>query len=268
MPAIQRNITRVVLESTEITSSTSVPGVTTAALELTTSQALYVGYKLPFACRHFQMGTVNSNSATLTVTYWNGSAWADVEDLLDQTNGMTSSGFISWVNPSGELWKKKALTPIDDVELYWVRIVTGANFSSGTTLQSVLNLFCDDSLLRQYYPELVNDARYKPSGRTDWTEQYHAAKDLVVDQLKKDDLIREEAEVLDPNEVCVAAVHATAWVIYNPITRDEEGREFVKGLWDEFRNSLKGTKLDLDYDNSGKIEDDEENTGNFFKARV
>lgn len=214
------------------------------------------------------MGTANTNAASLSVSYWDGTAWQSVEDLIDQTEGMTKSGFISWVNPESNAWQTQKLSPVPDRDLYWLRIQTSADFSAGTTLQSVLNLFCDDKLVREYYPELITDTRYLPEGRTDFTEQYQAAKNLIADQLKSDDLIRDESEILDINEVAIAAVHATAWIIYNPILRDADGADYLDRLWNAFQKALKGRKIDLDYDNSGVIETDELDTGNFFKARV
>lgn len=268
MSAIHRNITRAILNSTEITGDVAIPGSDSAALVLTTSDSLYIGHFKRFASRHFQMGTANTNAATLSASYWDGDSWSAVEDLIDQTEGMTKSGFISWVNPSSNAWQTQKLSPVSSRELYWLRIQTSANFSAGTTLQSVLNLFCDNVLMRDYYPELVTDTRYLPSGRTDFTEQFNAAKNMVVDQLKANDLIRDESEILDINEVAIAAVHASAWIIYNPILRDTDGREFLDGIWNAYQKALKGRKIDLDYDNSGVIEPDELNTGNFFKARV
>jgi len=267
MGAIQRNITRSILNASEVTKDLSRPGTEALSFVLTTSDFLYIGFKKPFSTRHFQMGVVNSNSATLSVSYWDGAGWTAVKDLIDQTEGFTRSGFISWVNFTN--WEKSFQTPVSDKGLYWVRLSTDADLSAGTTIESLLNLFCDQEMLRRYYPEIVTDSSYLPPGRTNFTEQFVAGTELTYDALKKDALIKDESEIIDINEVSIAAVHASAWVILDWVTRDIEAREaIVDPAWNKFQSALNDTKLDLDYNNDGEISEIEEDTGDFFRARV
>jgi hypothetical protein len=178
MSSVHRNVTRTILNSTETTFKTSTPSADSLAIALTTSDALYVGYKLPFGSRYFHFGVLNVASVTVSVKYWDGSAWSAVEDLVDQTLGFTRSGFIAWQNQTD--WAKQALSPLTDVELYWLKITVSGTLTGTATLQTVANIFADDQLLRAYYPELVSDTRYLPDSRNDFLEQYVAAKDLVV----------------------------------------------------------------------------------------
>lgn len=265
MSLIRRNITRCIKNATEVTNATDTPSSVTTTFVQQTTDAFYIGYRKPFASRHFQLGTVNSQAATLALTYWNGSAWVAVEDLVDQTIGFTQSGFIAWQNPGN--WAPYALTPITDVELYWIRIKTSANLSAGTTLASVLNLFCDDMGLQTYYPELLSDVRWLPSGAANFLAQYVAAKDMVVTRLKQDDIINDESQILDVNEVALAAVHAAAWCIINPIARSEEDREMSKTCFADFTRELNRVKFDFDLDDSGKITEAEQGNGNVYSAR-
>src|SRR5688572_3940666 len=200
---IRRNVTRTIKGSTETTFQTGTPATDTIAFALTTADKFYVGFKRPFGCRYFKMGVANTNAATLTVKFWDGSAWTAVEDLADQTSGFTTSGFISWRNPGD--WEAKALTPISDVELYWLEFTVSANLSATATLQAVLNLFCDDFTMRAYYPSIAGGTRYLPTGRTDFLEQYLAAKDMVVTRLRELRAITDEHQVLDPTSVAIAA---------------------------------------------------------------
>lgn len=263
MSQIARNITRVIYNATEITQKMRVPSGETHPFVITAADALYVGYQEKFSTRHFGMGVANTNSLTVSVEYWNG-AWTAVTDLIDQTTGFTRDGFLSWTN-AGD-WVLLAQTPAEP-ELYWVRIKVNASASALTTIDSVLNLFCDDFLLRAYYPELVTDTRFLPVGRTDFLEQYVAAKDLVVLRLKQDGLIKEESQIIDINEVTVAAVHASAWVILNPISLSTENREQADNAFTNFTRELNRVKLDIDWNKDGVIEQEEKNTGNIFKAR-
>lgn len=265
MSLIRRNVTRTIKNSTETTAQSSTPASSALAFNLQTTDAFYVGYNKPFACRHFNLAVVNSVSSTVSVKYWDGTTWTAVEDLVDQTTGFTASGFISWVNAND--WTLYALTPVTDVELYWVKITVSVNLHASTSLQSVLNLFSDDNLLRAYYPELITDTRYLPSSRTDFMEQYLAAKDLVVTRLKQSRILDDESQIIDPNEVAVAATHAAAWIIQSPIARAEGDREAADKAYSQMEAELKLVRFDLDLDNTGIIEEVEKEVGNYFLAR-
>src|SRR5262245_1918609 len=97
---INRRITRVVLNTTEITDFLESANAANYVLPLLTTDALYLGYHGKFTARYFQVGVANPNTAELSVQYWDGSNWQDVDDLLDQTSlggkTLSASGFISW----------------------------------------------------------------------------------------------------------------------------------------------------------------------------
>lgn len=224
MSLIKRNILRVAkvisAVTTDVTSQADTPSSSNTALVMGTSDKLYLAFRKPFTGRYFHFSTLNTNAATLTVKYWNGSAFAAVEDLIDQTSGFTANGFISWGNLSG--WQSRAAAPWADVDLYWIEITTSAVLSAGTALQAILNLFVDASLLSRHYPELVDDTRWLPPGKTDFLEQFVAASDMVVTRLIQDQEILDESEIINPNDVALAACHFAAHVIYYPVTRDDD----------------------------------------------
>lgn len=264
MSAINKNITRTIKNSTESTFETMSRSADTLTFALTTSDAFYVGFREKFQTRYFLLSTVSSGSATLTVKYWDGTQYSAIEDLVDQTRGFTRSGFLSWSNVAG--WEKKAQTGISDVELYWIQITVSATLTA-CVLQCVENLFCDDVLLSSYYPELVSDTRYLPPNRTSFIDQFVAAKDLVVTRLKQDSIIKDESQVLDINQVAIAATHAAAWIIYEPIAKSDEDKETAKDMFRKFNNELTKSYKSFDLDNSGAIDTVEENIGTVFIAR-
>lgn len=265
MSVINRNITRTILDSTETTASTSTPTTSELAFNIGASSAFYVGYKLPFSTRYFHFSTLNTADVTLTIQYYNGTTWAAPDDIIDGTSAFTANGFISWVNDGS--WQASAISPISDKNLYWMKFTVDGDLDAGTKLQAVLNLFCDNNLVKAYYPELISDTRYLPGSNTDFLEQYHAAKDLVVLRLKQDHLIKDEAAIIDINEVAVAAVHAFAWILLNPIAMSEGDRERADKAYKDFNNELNKVKLDLDLDETGIIETNEEDQGHIFIKR-
>lgn len=268
MPAVNRNVTRTIKNTTETTRQTQSVSATTLAFNLTTTDEFYIGFKKPFTTRYLAFGTANAAAVTVTVKYWNGTAYAAVEDLVDQTVGFTQSGFLSWKNASD--WEKVAQSGVGDEELYWVEVTVGTNLDAGCTLQSVTNLFCDSTMLREYYPELVSDTSYLPPSRSDFMEQFVAAKNLVVSRLKKDGILEDESQIIDINEVAIASVHATAYVILSGLATlagDEAAQKRADMALDSMNQELNEVKLDLDIDNSGIIEADEEEVGNVVWTR-
>lgn len=267
---LYRNTTRVLKNTTEITKAVMTVASETAALVLTASDYLYLGFKQPFTTRYFYFSTVNSNAASLSVEYYDGSDWSSVEDLIDQTDGFTQSGFVSWRNPGD--WQTKEQDPVIsstvaiDLKLYWLRISVSADLSAGTAIQSILNLFCDETLLRTYYPEIASDSRYLPPDRTDFLEQMNAAKDMIVRRLKQAQKINDESQVIDITQVEEAAVHATAYLILFPIAEDESTRQMRDDAYKAMGAELDRYLIEVDEDDSGDIELDEEvrDTSNYM----
>ena len=250
---IRRNLTRTVKGGVETTHITGTPATDTLAFVLATSDKFYLGFKKPFACRYFALATANVNTSVLSAKYWNGTAWVAVDDLVDQTDGFTKSGFVSWTNPGD--WEKTTVSPVADVELYWLELAVSANLSAGTALQAVLNLFCDDFLMRAYYPSIAGGTRYLPTGRTDFLEQYVAAKDMVVTRLRELRAIDDESQILDVTSVATAAVHAAAYIVLFPRTKNLEQREKAAEILEAFNAEVKNVRVDFDVDNSGVIDE-------------
>lgn len=249
--ALNRYRTRTILNSTETTADTVSLNGSALSFVFQDSDSFYVGFEHRFASRYFKMETANTNAATLSVEYWDGSAWQAVEDLIDQTNGMTQSGFIGWQNLKD--WKSNELTPVDDKKLYWVRIQTDTTFSAGTELEAVVNLFSDDNDLRGYYPEIANDTRFFPSGRTDFLEQHRLAKEDVIRRLMQRNTIKHEGQIIDINAVNAAAVHACAYNILAPIATSEAMIQLRDQAKQRFDEEISELSLKVDTDDDGTL---------------
>lgn len=256
---INRRVTRVVLNTSEVTSLVASPNSPDYVLPLTTTDALYIGFQGPFAARYLQVGAVNTEQAELSVQYWNGS-WTDVDDLVDQTStgGSTlgKSGFISWQNKGD--WKASSQAGVDlDVELYWVKITVDNDLSLTTALKSVLNIYSDDALLSAYFPELVSDTNYLPSGKTNFLDQHIAAKDLVVLRLKQRKLIDSESQIIDPNDVAIASVYAAAMLVLQPIATSEASKDLLLMARTGFDQEISKVSFAVDANKDGVIDEEE-----------
>ena len=205
----------------------------------------------------------------ITLKLWDGDAFAtEAEDVIDGTEGFTRSGFLSWQVPEATPWRLKKQDPIDDKDLYWVELAVGTNMDAGAQLQLLTNLFTNDELVSAYYPELISDARYLPPGETSFIKQHIAAKDLIVTRLKKSKILRDESQIIDINEVAIAGIHAFAWIVLNPIAIDDDEEDRAKKAFDAMRSELSDISFDLDFDNSGRIEEVEKDAGNIIIPRL
>ena len=257
---INRRVTRVVLNSTEVTSKLTTPNAADYVPVLTTSDALYLGYVGKFASRYVQVSIANAVVSALTVEYWDGTAWVAVDDLIDQTavGGATlaQSGFISWVNKDN--WAESSLAGVDvDVQMFWVRIKVSVNLTPTASIKSILNLFSDDALLRGYFPELVSDTNYLPSGKSNFLDQHVSAKDLVVLRLKQRKLISHESQILEPNDVAVAATYAAAMLILQPIATSEAVKSLLAIAQAGFDNEISKVDFAIDADQDGTVSEQE-----------
>jgi hypothetical protein len=272
---INRWTTRTVLNTTETTAKTKSVESDALAFALTTADYFYLGFKQPFTTRYFHFAQPNTNACTLTVEFWNANAWKAVEDLVDETNGFTKSGYVSWLNFGTWFYKQEspvsAVAPENGLQLdlmyYWIRIKVSANLSAGTLLQSVTNLFCNETLFSVYYPELLSDARYLPPGQTDFMPQFFAATQHVVKRLRQMAKIDDEGQILDINDVAVAACHATAYVILNPLARDQESKDVAKAAFKECEDELSRTTMSVDENKDGRIDATEKFSGTTFLSR-
>lgn len=268
---INRRITRVVLNTTEVTANYATPDAVQNAFALTTTDELFLGFHGKFASRYVQIHTANANASVMSVTYWDGSAWTAVDDLVDQTsvggNAFAQSGFVSWQNKDN--WVERSLTGVDsDVKLFWVKIQVSANLSAGAKVHAILNLFSDDVLLRSYFPEIVTDANYLPSGKTNFLQQHMAAKDLVVLRLKQRKLIDDESQVIDVNDVSTAAVYGCAKIILQPIATSDASKAMLDMAIENFDAEISKVTFAVDENMDGQVEDGErEQVTSFFIER-
>ena len=267
---LNRQKTRTILNATETTSDTATLQSGELSFVFLDSDFFYVGFKGKFGARFFDMGTANTNAATLTVEYWDGTTYQPLIDVIDQTNGMTTSGFISWLNV--EDWHSKEQVPItsadgNDIELFYIRISTDTSFSAGTTLNAVVNMFSDDEAIKPLYPELISDTRFLPPNRTDFLDQHLEAKNRVVRRLNQKGIIRDESQIININDVSEAAAHAFADIVLSPIATSEALITIRDDARRNFESELTRVNLGIDKNRDGKVSTTEErkDSGRLFR---
>jgi hypothetical protein len=116
-----------------------------------TTSALVIGFgsRLTSINFGFVPGKLNSNAATMTLDYWNGTAWTSVGTLDDQTSlggkSFCQDGWVSWNAPSESIEYKYSF---NGGPLWWFyRIKFSANLSANLYLDYILGITAQRTML-------------------------------------------------------------------------------------------------------------------------
>lgn len=115
--------------NTVLTNALDGNPATGVVMTLLNGEYLYFRHSIPFRYVDFDLSTFNSNSATMTVQYFNGGAWVAVSGLTDGTavggKTLAQDGRISWTAPTNE----QMVNHTNEVG-YWIRMTPSNNLSS------------------------------------------------------------------------------------------------------------------------------------------
>lgn len=125
-PAVFRIYTDEVTDEDATTKAT----FTLDTLSTDNVNALYVGYWQPIDGIVVDLTSSQRNTASLTLKYWNGSAWVDASATDGTKSGgwpLAQDGTISWTSPAVGTEKPRR---INGLTLFWYRIETSATLMS------------------------------------------------------------------------------------------------------------------------------------------
>ena len=142
---------------------------------VTAEDSLYVGFYKPINVFYSDMSTVNANAATMTVKYYNGTAFTACVGLHDDSEALTRSGFTRW--DRNQL--TEAVTTINSVELFWYKIDLSVD-SSAMVINGLNIVFSDEQDLKRVLFEVD---KYYPTGETSHILTHAGARDEIVQQL-------------------------------------------------------------------------------------
>jgi hypothetical protein len=239
------------------------PGAKTLVYALSDSNFIYMGSEGKFASRFFGLSVPNTADEELVVEYWNGSTWNSVEDLIDQTFGLSENGFVFWTNKTD--WMKQILPGIDK-SLFYVRVSATGAMDLTLAFDSILDVYSDDKALEYYYPELVTDTRFLPENQTNFIPQHLASARKCVDELKSRGLVEGPDQILDGMQLTRAAVHACAMIILRPIVRDDQFLSLYEDAERSFRSAIGELTFDVDKNKDGVISEYEKQNINFVSV--
>lgn len=171
---------------------------------------LYYGLYKPFNALYVEMGVASVITTTLSLEYWNGAAWAALENVLDDTSAFKRSGFIQWDKPSD--W---ATTTVNAEERFFIRLAPAANLSVTTTVQGINIVFSDDQDLNGVYPGI---SAYLNAAETSFILRHENSRNLIVQEVRNRGFTKYAAESLRYDQLTewdfLAIQECKQWSIY------------------------------------------------------
>lgn len=228
---------------------------------ISAEDSIYVGFEKPINTFYVEMSTANSNDVTMTVKYYNGSTFAAVTNLFDDTDGLQRSGFVSWKRKIDDSNWDEALTTINSVEQYWYKVDLSGD-SSAMVIKGINIVFSDDQDLKR---ELFEISNYLPSGESTHILSHVAARDEIIQTINLKGREKKDVDtgylqditafdLLDVSEVKLASTYLTLSKIMFAASDTVDDVFFIKhqAYRSMYKNIIDMMDLSVDSDNDGK----------------
>ena len=232
----------------------------TITLDSSTSY-LYVGFEKPINTFYCELGTANTNAGVFTGEFYNGSTWATLSGLYDETASLTRSGFIQWDRNQTD----EAATSVNSVEKFWYRFSPSVTHSA-TVIKGLNLIFADDTDLKREFFE-VSD--FLPSGETSFILTHVATRDHIIQVLRNSGRYKKDLggtkkditvfDILDLGQIKLAATYLALSKIFSNVQDTETDMYRQKSIdyYSLYSMAEKNGFLTLDTDDDGITDDSE-----------
>lgn len=237
----------------------------TYLMSMATSDAIYIGSDFPLNHFYVKMGAVvNDINSTINIHYWDGSNWISAVNVNDYTYAFSQSGFIEFTPDRDEQWlmestnsSGQSITDLQSITVYdkyWLRVTVSTTLKNNVELQWIGNKFSDDYDLYSEFP-IFNDATFLTgfeSGKTTWEEQHVKAAELIIQDMKRGNIILGEGQILERDILTPASVLKVAEIIFNAFGTDYvQQRQQAR---DEYLRRIDLSKYGVDTNNNGIVD--------------
>lgn len=239
---------------------------------------IYIGSDLPFNHFYIKMGSVvNAITSVMSIQYWDGQDWEDVAEVVDETEALSKSGFVTFTPDKRKQWQMEStndqgntiadLSSVKIYDMYWILISFSTNLTANTGIKWIGNIFSDDYDLYSEFP-IFNSSALKTafeSGKTDWQEQHIKAASVVIKDLKEKNIIQNAGNILKKEEFNLAAVSKTAQIIFGALG-DDYTDDYISAKT-EYGERIKNSKYSVDTNNNAILDVKEKDNQVGFMAR-
>jgi len=157
---------------TDISNALCDFGADTEKFILASAGALFLGFPKPITGVYCKMLTANETPLTVTVSLYAQNGWM-VPKFLDDTQGFTRDGFISWELPETGV----VANTVNATEMLWHRL-TFSTDSEEIEATAISTLFADDSELQKEFPDILDSGFLL--GQTSHVLIHESTRDEIV----------------------------------------------------------------------------------------
>lgn len=201
--------------------------------------ALYVGTDCPINSLYFKVTTVNSSAASVNVSYFNGSGFQSMVEVLDETSvggvTMAKSGHVTMIPNRDQTigrYDSSEMGEVDQLiyEKYWYKITFDADCAF--TIQWAGQIFSNDDDLASEYPDLLrsNVLTSIESGKTGYEEQHMRAAEIIVQELVSRRKINSGEQLLERRALRSMSIAKVAEIVYNMRGEEYDDDRIKAGL--------------------------------------
>lgn len=220
---------------------------------------VYFGKNKPFNSIYVEMHKESTVSTTLTVEYWNGSAYVPVSNLVDDTKVFMRSGFIQFDKPTN--WAKST---VGFDSQYFLRMHVASDLSNSTEVQGMNLVYSDDQDLNGIYPGVSS---YLSGLEKTFILRHENSRNLIVQDIRnlgfrkyKDKYQNIDAwDLLEIEEVNLWSAYLTLSNIFSSLQSNQS--DLFKQKAEEYREMAEfykaQTYLTLDTNDDGLVDSNE-----------
>ena len=221
----------------------------TYQMNMTPDDAIYISSDFPLNHFYVKVGAIgNIEDSDMSIEYWSNLGWVPVANLNDYTYSFAESGFVEFTPNKDESWLREdtnsqgsLIADLESIKIYdqhWIKITFSQTLTQDIELEWIGNKFSDDYDLFSEYP-IFNDETFLTSyeaGKTTWEEQHVKAAELIIQDLKRKNIILGAEQILDREILMPAAVSKVAEIIFNAFgndyrqQRDDAKLEYAKRI--------------------------------------
>jgi hypothetical protein len=244
---------------TDYSHKTNNFGKDSFTISLASADRLYVGFRKPINAIYFNHNSIYDEEGLLSLEFYNGITWANVEGLGDDTLGFKRSGFVHFDrNQTGHVPHL-----VDDYKLYWYRF-SSSEPREDLVLSGINLVFADDYDLMMEQPYITMQDFLG-------TQKSHilihaACRNEIIQKLKNKDFIKYDSDgvkqdlnqwdLLEIGEVKQGAIFLAMSKIYFNMSDsldDVWGRKSTE-YFKKFVSMIDLAALSLDLNDDGKAE--------------
>ncbi len=228
-----------------------------------------IGFHKPLKNIYIEMDT-REDVSILTVQYWNGTAWAPIDNVIDLTFGLNNSGLISWP----EAVKHVRTDYSGTGEKYWVRLLLD-NAPAGVMINGINLVLSNDSDL-SFVPNIGD---YLPENSTSFIAFHQEARNIIVQMLRNsgkkiskigtffpielglnlrpiDTRQVDQFDLLEIEEFHNASKYLALHLIFDYMSKSDEDAYFQKSkrYYERFLDSYNSNLVTIDSNDSGETD--------------